>query len=70
MLFDREKGIGLTSAYDLGPAYFLKLDNYDGDFEKLWEYHIKGIVTEYLRGSRDVEEKVAVLKEAYDVYKE
>lgn len=66
----KEKGIGLTSAYDLGPAYFLKLDNYDGDFEKLWEYHIKGIVTEYLRGSRDVEEKVAVLKEAYDVYKE
>lgn len=66
----KEKGIGLTSAYDLGPAYFLKLDNYDGDFEKLWEYHIKGIVTEYLRGSRDVEEKVAVLKEAYDAYKE
>ena len=66
----KEKGIGLTSAYDLGPAYFLKLDNYDGDFEKLWEYHIKGIVTEYLRGLRDVEEKVAVLKEAYDAYKE
>ena len=65
----KEKGIGLTSAYDIGPAYFLKLEKYDGDFEKLWEYHIKGIVTEYLRGTREIEEKVAALKKAYDAYK-
>ena len=65
----KEKGIGLTSAYDIGPAYFLKLKQYDGDFEKLWNYHIKGIVTEYLRGTRGIEEKVASLKEAFDAYK-
>ena len=65
----KEKAIGLTSAYDIGPAYFLKLEQYDGDFEKLWNYHIKGVVTEYLRGTRDIEGKVAMLKEAFDAYK-
>ena len=65
----KKKEIGLTSAYDIGPAYFLKLANYDGDFEKLWEYHILGILAEYLRGMRGVEEKLALLKEAYDSYK-
>lgn len=65
----KEKAIGLTSAYDIGPAYFLKLKQYGGDFGKLWNYHIKGVVTEYLRGTRDVEEKVAMLKEAFDAYK-
>lgn len=66
----KEKAIGLTSAYDIGPAYFLKLKQYDGDFEKLWNYHIKGVVTEYLRGTRDIEEKVATLKEAFNAYKD
>ena len=66
----KEKAIGLTSAYDIGPAYFLKLEQYDGDFEKLWNYHIKGIVTEYLRGTHDIEEKVITLKDAFNAYKE
>ncbi len=65
----KEKAIGLTSAYDIGPAYFLKLEQYDGDFEQLWNYHIKGVVTEYLRGTRGIEEKVTTLKEAFDAYK-
>lgn len=63
------RAIGLTSAYDIGPAYFLKLEQYDGDFEQLWNYHIKGVVTEYLRGTRGIEEKVTTLKEAFDAYK-
>jgi hypothetical protein len=66
----KDKHIGLTSAYDIGPAYFLKLEQYDGDFEQLWEYHILGILTEYLRGTRGIEEKLAMLKEAFDQYKE
>ncbi len=65
----KQKEVGLTSAYDIGPSYFLKLENYDGDFEKLWEYHIRGILAEYLRGTRGIEEKVKILKEAYDNYK-
>ena len=66
----RAKEVGLTSAYDIGPSYFLKLEKYAGDFEKLWDYHIKGILTEYLRGTRSIEEKITVLKTAYDAYKE
>lgn len=66
----KKKEIGLTDAYDIGPAYFLKLEQYDGNFEKLWEYHIEGILREYLRGSRGIEEKMGSLKEAFDQYKE
>lgn len=65
----KQKEIGLTSAYDIGPAYFLKLERYGGDFEKLWDYHIQGILAEYLRGTRGIEEKMISLKEAYDSYK-
>ena len=60
------KGIeGLNEAYHIGASYFLKLKNYDGNFESLWEYHIKGILQEYLRGSGN-EAKIAELKAAYD----
>lgn len=64
------ENIGLTSAYDIGPAYFLKLDYYNGNFDKLWDYHIKGIVTEYLRGTRSIDDKVDSLRKAFDAYKE
>ena len=64
------KGIeGLNEAYHIGASYFLKLNNYSGSqeerFESLWEYHIKGILQEYLRGSGN-EAKIAELKAAYD----
>ncbi len=65
----KQKEIGLTDAYDIGPAYFLKLEKYDGEFEKLWDYHIKVILSEYLRGTRGIEEKLTILKEAFDSYK-
>ena len=59
------KGIGgLNEAYHIGASYFLKLKNYDGDFECLWEYHIKGVLQEYLRGNPDG--KLDDLKAAYD----
>lgn len=61
---------GLSSAYHIGPAYYLKLDQYDGDFEQLWEYHIKGLLEEYLKGERDIKHKIDdVLKPAFDKYK-
>ena len=62
----KDNRIGLTDAYDIGPAYFLKLKKYNGDFDKLWEYHLKGVLFEYLRGKRDPEEKLNFLKAAYD----
>ena len=55
---------GLNEAYHIGASYFLKLKNYNGDFESLWEYHIKGILQEYLRGNPNG--KLEDLKAAYD----
>ena len=62
-----KKGIdGLNEAYHIGASYFLKLKNYGGDFGKLWDYHIKGILTEYLRGNPNAKEEQEKLKAAYD----
>ena len=56
---------GLSSAYHIGPAYFLKLDNYSGDFDKLWEYHIKGLLEEYFRGMPDSKNLIEKMESAY-----
>ncbi len=57
---------GLDSSYHIGASYFLKLKDYQGDFGKLWEYHLKGLLREYMRGMSDVETKLESLKVAYD----
>ena len=57
---------GLSSAYHIGPAYFLKLDNYEGKFEDLWKYHIEGVLREYLRGMPKAADHMKKLKECYD----
>ena len=54
----------LNEAYHIGASYFLKLKNYGGDFGKLWDYHLKGILQEYLRGNPNG--KLEDLKAAYD----
>lgn len=60
---------GLSSAYHIGASYFLKLKNYEGNFEErfeqLWEYHLNGLLREYLRGMRDVDDRIDELKTAY-----
>jgi len=56
---------GLNKSYQIGAAYFLKLDEYDEDFDKLWEYHLKGLLYEYLRGNRNVNEQLKKLENAY-----
>lgn len=61
-----DEKLGLNKSYQIGAAYFLKLDEYDGDFDKLWEYHLRGLLSEYLRGNRDAEKQLEQLKEAYD----
>jgi hypothetical protein len=60
-----EKIEGLSSAYHIGPAYFLKLKNYNGDFDQLWEYHIEGLLFEYMRGMMGVNAKLKALANAY-----
>jgi 5-methylcytosine-specific restriction endonuclease McrBC GTP-binding regulatory subunit McrB len=61
-----EKIEGLSTAYHIGPAYFLKLKNYDGDFQQLWDNHLEGLLCEYLRGMQNVYEIMEKLKAAYD----
>ncbi|WP_298811037.1 AAA family ATPase [uncultured Psychrobacter sp.] len=70
-LMDLNKAIesvqGLNSAYHVGPSYFLKLANYDGDFDKLWTYHLESLLFEYLRGYPDAEQQIQGLKDAYNL---
>lgn len=68
---EKDKSIeGLSSAYHIGASYFLKLKNYrndDGsfDYDKLWEYHLEGLLFEYLRGTTDISHKIKSLANAY-----
>jgi len=57
---------GLSSAYHIGPAYFLKLTNYDGNFKHLWENHLHGVLFEYLRGMPDASIKLDALKAVFN----
>ena len=63
------KNCGLPSSYHIGGAYFLKLKEFEGDtetkFKNLWEYHLSGLLREYLRGSENEKENLASLKNAY-----
>ncbi len=62
---------GLNSSYHVGPAYFKKAmlykDNPDNMWADLWEYHIKGVLYEYVRGMDDVDTKMADFKKAYNL---
>ena len=51
--------------YHIGASYFLKLKDYDGDWEALWKYHLDGLLREYLRGIPNVEELMENLEKAY-----
>lgn len=53
----------LGSAYQIGPAYFLKLKN--GDFDKLWENNLAPPLREYLRGYRNAEKDFEEFEKAY-----
>lgn len=66
---------GLSSAYQIGAAYFLKLKNYLKDdnsiapesWESLWKNHIYGLLFEYLRGFPDAQESLHLLYEAFQL---
>lgn len=57
---------GLGGAYQIGAAYFKKIKDYGGDFQKLWDFHLKGLLFEYLRGNMNAEEQLEELKKAYE----
>ncbi len=65
---------GLSSAYHIGASYFMKLKNYRNDdgsyaFDKLWEYHLEGLLYEYLRGTTGLSHKMKGLATAYEYTK-
>ena len=55
----------LGSAFQIGPAYFLKLNN--GDFNTLWEMHLEPLLREYLRGFRNADEKLKTFKSSFEL---
>lgn len=66
-----ERTEGLNSSYHIGPAYFKKVmlykDNSDTMWTDLWEYHIKGVLYEYVRGTDDVDTQMANFENAYNL---
>ena len=63
----RDKETNLSEAYCIGAAYFKKIKDYEGDFNKLWENHLKGLLFEYTRGMQNQETILKELKNAYDL---
>lgn len=65
-----EKTEGLNPSYHVGPAYFKKVllykNNPDNMWSDLWEYHIEGVLYEYVRGMDDVKAKMDDFKNAYN----
>ncbi len=59
---------GLSSAYQIGAAYFKKIKSYD--FNSLWNNHLKTLLREYLRGMENVKEKLQELENAYNLKSE
>ncbi|MBS9766720.1 MAG: AAA family ATPase [Flavobacteriaceae bacterium] len=67
-----DKELRLGAEYQIGGAYFLKLNNYinyDNPWDKLWDNHLKGVLSEYLRGfpDDDKKKKLKKLKGAYNL---
>ena len=56
---------GLGAAYMIGPAYFLKLGENGGDFEKLWKMNIQPLLKEYVRGFRKTDEILEKFSNAF-----
>lgn len=57
---------GLSEDYEIGGAFFKKLDKFDGNFADLWRFHIENVLKEYLRGVDGAEKIIEELKSAYD----
>ncbi|MBQ9221540.1 AAA family ATPase [Succinivibrio sp.] len=60
---------GLGADYQIGAAYFkniVKDDNGQLNFDELWNYRLKPLLKEYLRGRKEREKWLEVFKAAYD----
>ena len=66
------KDIGLSTAYQIGGAYFMKKIGSeskpitsDDEFKDLWDYRLEGLLREYLRGEDDIDKKIEKLRDAF-----
>ena len=65
----------LSTAYQIGAAYYLKLENYltedgtigDSSWKMLWDNHLHGLLFEYLRGLPNEKEDLNTLHRAYNL---
>ena len=58
----------LAPQYQIGGAYFLKLEDVGFRFDRLWNEYLQGTLYEYFRGlpANEIKEKMKLLKDAYD----
>ena len=63
------KSLGFLESYFIGPSYFMKLAKGEEGSDQLWDYRLKGLLREYLRGEEnsEVDKKLNTLKEAYEL---
>ena len=65
----------LSKAYQIGAAYYLKIENYltddgnidDSSWQKLWDNHLYGLLFEYLRGLPNADDDMKTLQQAYNL---
>ena len=57
---------GLGASYHIGASYFMKIDDYKGNWESLWENHLKGVLYEYLRGLPNASDILDSWKKEYE----
>ena len=65
-----EKTHELGKAYEIGPAYFLKLKEMDNNFDNLWEMNLEPLLREYLRGYGNAKDIIEKCKNAYNLKKQ
>ncbi len=60
-----EKDLGI--AWQIGGAYFQKLNDLNDDFNVLWDFHLAPLIREYLRGtSLKLDDELQEYKQIYD----
>ena len=60
------KTLGFDESYYIGPSYFMKLAKGEESVIDLWNYRLKGLLREYLRGYDDADSKIEKLKKAFN----
>lgn len=57
----------LNENYHIGPAYFLKLEDCDYDFNKLWSDNLKSLLKEYIQGMAGEDDIMESFEKAYNL---